>query len=62
MKERDYIRATNRVKVSMALMIMRDVLPGEHYGIAEAEASDIKKLLCEAEEKLFSVVEIKEDE
>jgi hypothetical protein len=62
MTERDYIKATNRVKVSMALMIMRDVLPGEHYGITESEASSIKRLLCEAEEKLFSLVEIKEDE
>ena len=61
MTESEYIKATNRVKVSVALTIMRDVLPGDNCGITCDEASEIKRLLRNAEEKLFSAVEIEEE-
>ena len=61
MNEREYIVATNRVKISMALTILRDVLPGYSYGITQSELSGLKASMRHAEEKLFSVTEIEED-
>lgn len=61
MKERDYIRATNRVKISMARAILRDVLAGDDYGITANELARITRPLAEAETKLFSSYEILED-
>ena len=64
MTESEYIKATNRVKVSMAATILRDVLPSvdDEWGITAQELSKITILLRQAEEKLFSLVEIKEGE
>lgn len=62
MTESEYIKATNRAKVTLALTILRDVLPGEEYGIGLDELSEIKHLLLEAEERLFSSYEVKEDD
>jgi len=53
MTETEYIRATNRVKVSMALTILRDILVGEGYGITDAELTEITKRLSRAQDKLF---------
>lgn len=53
MKESEYIIATNRVKVSAALTIVRDVLPGEDYGISQKDLSEIYIRLSDAEERLF---------
>ncbi len=47
------ITATNRVKVSMALQILRDVLPGEGFGISDDVASHLTGMLRDAEIKLF---------
>ena len=58
MREKDYIKATNRVKVSMALTIMRDVLAGDDWGITNDELEGIRSLLSKAEQKLFSSIEI----
>jgi len=54
MKESEYIRATNRVKLSMALRILGDVSPGEHYGITDKILSELRKSLAEAEQKLLA--------
>lgn len=56
--EDDYIRSTNRVKVSLALTILRDVLPGNDYGISEAEELKIIGLLSQAQDKLFASYEV----
>jgi len=61
MREKDYIKATNRVKVSAALTILRDVLAGDDYGITASELVNITRPLAEAEKKLFSSYELKED-
>ena len=53
MKEEDYVKATNRVKVSTALTIMRDVLPGDDGGISDREHSEIVSVLSKLETKLF---------
>lgn len=57
MTESEYLRVTNRVKVSAALVILRDVLPGEGYGISIQQLSDITVLLGQAEIQLFSSIE-----
>ena len=53
MKESEYICATNRVKVSAALRILRSVLPGDEYGISDIELGEIVSRLVQAEDKLF---------
>lgn len=53
MTEKEYISATNRVKVSMALSIMRDVLSGDDYGITDWQHTEIVSRLSEAEDRLF---------
>ncbi len=62
MTEQDYIKATNRVKISAALVICRDVLGGDEYGISEQEMQEIKCLLSNAEAKLFASFELEEGE
>jgi len=60
MTETQYLKERNRVKVSMALVILRDVLPGDDYGITEKELSAINSRLRRLEEKLFSSYELEE--
>lgn len=60
MKEPEYIKATNRAKVSMALTILRDVLPGENYGISSKDLTEITKRLRKAEVDLFASFKITE--
>jgi len=59
MTEAEYLRATNRAKVSMAMSILREVLPGDDYGITENELCEITKRLREAEDKLFASYNLK---
>ena len=61
MNEQDYIKAGNRIKVSMALTIIRDILPGEEYGISKKEHIVLKGHLRNAEVKLFDSFELKDD-
>lgn len=61
MNESEYIKATNRVKVTMAITILRDVLPGKNYGISHSEKTEITKRLSMAQEKLFSSYSLEED-
>ena len=51
------------MKVTAALVILRDVLAGEgeEYGISKNELVKITRPLREAEIKLFSLIEIEED-
>lgn len=60
MTEIEYIRATNRVKVSMARTILRDVLPGDEYGITEKEWGEIMLRLSKSEAKLFKSFKLTE--
>ncbi len=53
MTESEYITATNRVKISIALNILHDVLPGENNGITDEQLKEIMKPLKKAEDKLF---------
>jgi len=56
MTEAEYIIATNRVKVSMAIHAMRDTLSGDGYGIEDAERTDVLNKLYSLEERLFGLV------
>lgn len=58
MTEDEYLRATNRVKVSAALTILRDVLPGTKWGITEEKHMEIISVLSSAEEELFKSYEL----
>ena len=60
MKETEYIIITNRVKISNAIKILRDVLPEKNYGV---ESDKFKKILAELHEiecELFSLQNIAE--
>ena len=62
MTENEYLCATNRVKVSAALVIMRDVLPGPGWGISEQDHQKIIGLLRDAEINLFASFELETTE
>ena len=53
MTEEEYIVATNRTKVSIALTIMRDVYSGDGYGISDEDSATITKLLSAAQFALY---------
>ena len=61
MKEREYIKATNRVKISMAMAILRDVLLGDDCGVTGKELREIMQPLSLLETQLFGEIEIEED-
>jgi len=58
--EQDYLKATNRAKISAAIMILRDMLPGEKYGISTDEYGSFMGPLLDAQEKLFKSYEVTE--
>lgn len=58
MTEQDYIKATNRVKVSAALTILRDVLPGDDYGVSDMLMKGIIVELTGIEMDLFASFEL----
>jgi len=62
LKESEYIKATNRVKISMAITILRDVLPGKNYGIGYEVLSEVLTKLLYAEAHLFESFKVEEDE
>jgi len=62
MTEQEYINATNRVKVSAALTILRDVLVFKDTPVACNEFSRIRSDLREIEEKLFASYKLEESE
>ena len=61
MNEQQYINATNRVKISMAITILRDVHVHGDCGIDGSKFSAIRAELRRMEEKLYSIVEIKDN-
>jgi len=60
MKEKDYIKATNRAKISTAMSILRDVLTGHEYGVDPSDFARVKVRLSIIEERLFSLCDIEE--
>jgi hypothetical protein len=62
MTEAEYLCATNRAKVSAALVIMRDVLPGPEYGIDDEYTNEIIMLLETAENILWGSYSLEPEE
>ena len=63
MNESEYIRVTNRVKISAALTILRGVLGSESYtffdwGVSEEEIGKITGDLAGIEARLFEMIVI----
>lgn len=58
MTENEYIKATNRAKISLALHAVRDVLGGSDYGISEQDADELVSLLRLREQELFESYEL----
>lgn len=54
MTEEDYIKATNRVKISAALNLVRDCVGGDEYGVSELAISELEQKLVDIERDLFS--------
>ena len=61
MTEQDYVKATNRAKVSAAITILRDVLTDSKYGITLDEYRAFMEPLLEAQDKLFASYKIEGD-
>ena len=61
MTEKDYIAATNRVKVSMAIYAIKDLLPGFDGVIEDEDRVRVIKQLYEWEDKLFKIIDNMED-
>lgn len=56
MTETEYIAITNRVKVSAAIYIIKDILP-DYDGITTCgERTEILRILWEWEDKLFAKI------
>lgn len=62
MTEQEYINATNRVKVSAALTILRDILIIKDTPIACKEFSVIRRDLTVIEGKLFDSIKLEDSE
>ena len=58
MKEQEYINATNRVKVTAAKNILRDVLIIDGNGIDETEYKILMRMLIDMEEELFKTFNV----
>lgn len=52
MKETDYIAATNKAKATTADLLIRDILPGNEYGITKEELRDLIVHMREFTEKI----------
>ena len=46
MTENEYVLHANRVRLSTALTILGNVMPGEDYGISDEKLAEITKPLC----------------
>lgn len=53
MREAEYIRVANRIKISLALTILRDVLAGKEFGICDESLDDLVTQLRDHEIALF---------
>ena len=58
MKENEYITACNRVKVSAALVILRDTLPGYDGVITDEKWTEVVRVLSKWENDLFLATKI----
>ena len=62
MTEKEYVIAANRVRVSNALQILRDVMTGSEYGISSRKLAEITQKLAKAETTLFALYKCAADD
>jgi len=62
MTENEYIIATNRVNITSAIRILKDVLAGDEWGVPKEEFNAQIQKLYEIEESLFSKTEIETED
>ena len=62
MRESEYIIATNRSKICIAFDILKDVLPGDEYGITEKDLRKIIIPLSRIRDNLFKIELIDEED
>lgn len=60
MTETEYITATNRLKITLAIAILRDVLPGFDGVTTKENMPPIMRQLIEMEGALFGKIKIQE--
>lgn len=61
MTETEYLKATNWTKVKIMQTILRDILPGNNYGISKQELLYIKIKLAKVEINLAKSFELEEE-
>lgn len=62
MTEQEYLDVSNRVRVSTAIRVLSEIVPGSSKPIESKELRALLKKLSEWEEKLFEGIETQEDE
>lgn len=62
MTEKEYALLSNRVRVSAALASLREVTPGDEFGITDAEHMEIMSRLRKVEMRIFDIPLISEVE
>ena len=53
MTKQEYIVATNRVKVSMSIRMIRDMATGDDSGVSTGQTNTLLGILTSMEEKMF---------
>lgn len=62
MTEAEYCKVANRVSISGALALLREVTPGEGFGLSKTELIEITKRLAVLQQRLFDDCNIEEKE
>ena len=57
MTEKEYIIATNRVKVTAAIKAISDTTTGDEYGISKGQKVTMVNTLHTIEERLFKLID-----
>ena len=62
MRESEYIKVSNRVNISAALELLRDVNTSDKddYGINPSQLSEVLEVLRAAESKLFDLIVVED--
>jgi len=61
MNEIEYIKATNWVKIRIALSIYNEILPGTEYNLTSKKYEEIRLLLVQLEQLLGSTFTLEEE-
>jgi hypothetical protein len=61
MKEGEYVRIGNLIKLRNATAILRNILSGEEWGVPQKEFSKAYRLLSNMEDNLRKMIKMEED-